>query len=375
MSLEARLRERIQREGPISFYEWMKSALYDERDGYYCAARVRQGRAGDYRTAPEMSSLFAATFAGYFAKLFAKLGSPEQFTIIEMGAGPGEFAKGVLTTLQCEYREVFDAASYIVEEFSASSRADCVARLTEFSDRVTVRSPTVREGNLRELTLSEAGASDGITGVIFSNELIDAFPVNRVVMRDGGLRQLFVGFDDSQFVWRETELDEPVAAYCERIGLKLREGQIAEINLDADAFVAHAASLLERGYVITVDYGAERTALLNSVERQQGTLRAFRAHQFADDILAHPGQQDLTTTIDWTQMKEAGDRHRLRAVRFNRLDQFLSDSGLLHRIETIVQTTTDVAAAAQLTASAREMILPGGMASAFQVLIQEKINS
>jgi SAM-dependent MidA family methyltransferase len=322
-----------------------------------------------------MSSLFAATFAGYFAKLFAKLGSPEQFTIIEMGAGPGEFAKGVLTTLQCEYREVFDAASYIVEEFSASSRADCVARLTEFSDRVTVRSPTVREGNLRELTLSEAGASDGITGVIFSNELIDAFPVNRVVMRDGGLRQLFVGVDDSQFVWRETELDEPVAAYCERIGLKLREGQIAEINLDADAFVAHAASLLERGYVITVDYGAERTALLNSVERQQGTLRAFRAHQFADDVLAHPGQQDLTTTIDWTQMKEAGDRHRLRAVRFNRLDQFLSDSGLLHRIETIVQTTTDVAAAAQLTASAREMILPAGMASAFQVLIQEKINS
>jgi len=76
LSLEARLRERIQREGPISFYEWMKSALYDERDGYYSGARPRQGRTGDYRTAPETSPLFAATFATYFTKLFAETFDP-----------------------------------------------------------------------------------------------------------------------------------------------------------------------------------------------------------------------------------------------------------------------------------------------------------
>jgi len=102
LSLEARLRERIKREGPISFYEWMKTALYDEREGYYCAPRVRQGRRGDYRTAPETSPLFAATFAACFAKLFAELGSPHQFTIVEVGAGSGDFAQGVLATLKAE---------------------------------------------------------------------------------------------------------------------------------------------------------------------------------------------------------------------------------------------------------------------------------
>jgi SAM-dependent MidA family methyltransferase len=111
LSLEARLRARIQREGPISFYEWMKSALYDERDGYYCAPRIRQGRAGDYRTAPETSPLFGAVFARYFMKAYFDLAAPDEFVIIEVGAGRGDCAHAVLTSLQREFPKVF-AATY-----------------------------------------------------------------------------------------------------------------------------------------------------------------------------------------------------------------------------------------------------------------------
>ena len=362
MSLEARLRERIQREGPISFYEWMKSALYDERDGYYSGARQRQGRTGDYRTAPETSPLFAATFAGYFARLFAELGSPEQFTILEMGAGTGEFALRVLATLKAEHPQVFDTTRYVVEEVSLPSRERCALRLREFGNRVSLRTPG-----------GEAGGK--ITGVIFSNELIDAFPVNRVVMRQGRLRQLFVGVDRSQFVWLERKLEKPIAAYCDRVDLNLREGQIVEINLDAEAFIERAAASLGRGHVVTVDYGAERTELLNSLERHRGTLRGFRSHQFAGDVLASPGEQDLTTTIDWTQIREAGKRCGLRTVRFDRLDQFLIAEGLLDRIAAITQRVTDTAEALRLTTGARELIMPNGMAASFQVLVQEKPNS
>ena len=371
MSLEARLRERIQREGPISFYEWMKSALYDEREGYYCAARVRQGRAGDYRTAPETSPLFAATFAEYFAKLFTELGSPRQFTIVEVGAGSGDFTRGVLSTLRDEYPQVFATTKYLVEEVSSTARERSVAHLSEFSERVSVKSPTVSEGHPGNPALPDGRDSDRITGVIFSNELIDAFPVNRVVMRDGRLRQLFVGVNESHFVWQETELEAPIADYCERVDLNLREGQIGEINPDADAFIARAAASLERGYIVTVDYGAERHELLDSPDREQGTLRAFRSHQFAGDVLADPGQQDLTTTIDWTQIREAGERAGLRTRQFVRLDQFLIAEGLLDRIAAIAQTA-DMAKAAQLTAGARELLLPEGMAASFQVLVQEK---
>lgn len=372
MSLEARLRERIQREGPISFYQWMKAALYDERDGYYCADRMRQGRRGDYRTAPETSPLFAATFGSYFAKLFAALGSPREFAIVEVGSGGGDFAHGVLTNLRADHRRVFDATTYLIEEISETAGARCMTRLAEFSDRVTVRSPTGKEGNLPKPALPGGRASDTLTGIIFSNELIDAFPVHRVVRRAGRLRQLYVGLLDQRFVWVEGDLEQPAADYCERIGLDLREEQIAEINLDAETFVARAASLLERGYMITVDYGAERSELLNSLERAQGTVRAFRSHQFAGDVLATPGEQDLTTTIDWTQIIEAGERSGLRTQRFERLDQFLIAEGLLERIAEIAGSMTDMAEALQLTTGARELILPNAMAASFQVLVQRK---
>jgi len=373
LNLEERLRERIQREGSISFYEWMKAALYDEREGYYCTDRVRQGRAGDYRTAPETSPLFAATFAKYFAKLFAELGSPEHFTIVEVGAGSGEFAHGVLTTLQSEHPRVFSATNYAIEEISEGCRARCAARLAKFSDRVSVRSPTVREGELGGVSLPDGRASDTITGIVFSNELIDAFPVNRVVMRSGCLRQLFVDLKGDQFVWVESELDKSVAEYCQRIDLTLAEGQIFEINLDAESFIARAADLFDHGYVITVDYGAERTDLLTASGRYQGTLRAFRRHQFGVNVLAKPGQQDLTTTIDWTQVKEAGERVGLQTVRSERLDQFLLVEGLLDRLADITRSVPDAAEAMRLTTSARELILPSGMAASFQVLVQEKV--
>src|ERR1051326_2591027 len=216
----------------------MCAALYDERDGYYCRPdRIRQGRAGDYRTAPETSSLFATTFARYFAKLFIELGSPSQFTIVEAGAGSGQFAQGVLTNLQSKHPEVFAATNYVIDEVSVGSRNECAARLAQFRDRVSVRSPTVSESNFRNGALPDGRASDKITGIIFSNELIDAFPVHRVIQRNAELRELCVAVDENDFVWTEGEPADVVADYCRRPKMQLTEGQVAEINIDPAIFV------------------------------------------------------------------------------------------------------------------------------------------
>src|SRR5712692_9450289 len=162
-SLAERLRARIERDGPISFRDWMQLALYDEREGYYCRSdRLRWGRLGDYRTAPESSPLFAATLARYFAKLYSELGSPPLWTIFEAGAGAGEFARGALTALQSGDPQAFAATSYVIDEVSADAAAQSAERLSEFRDRVTFRS------------LAEA-AKTASAGIVFSNELIDAF--------------------------------------------------------------------------------------------------------------------------------------------------------------------------------------------------------
>lgn len=369
MNLEERLQERIRREGPISFYEWMKTALYDECDGYYCTDRVRQGRAGDYRTAPETSPLFAATFANYFAKLFEELGSPTRFTIVEVGAGSGEFAHGILTTLQSEHPKMFSATNYVIEEISEGTRGQVAEHLSEFSDRVSVRSPTVSEGNFGHGALADGRASDTI---IFSNELIDAMPVHRVTKRDGKLRELCIGLNEHRFAWIDCEPNQFVRDYCRRVELNLAEGQTAEINLEAEDFIARAAASIERGFVVTVDYGAERKDLLSTSHRFAGTLRAFHNHQLIEDVLAHPGEQDLTTTVDWTQLREAGEEAGLQTVQNERLDKFLLQEGLLDLLENLVAAAQDDLEALQLRTSAREMILPNGLAASFQILVQSR---
>jgi len=180
-----------------------------------------------------------------------------------------------------------------------------------------------------------------------------------------------VGISPNRFIWVECAPDQRLEDHCRRAEIHLKEGQITEVNFAAEDFVAHAASILERGFVITADYGAERAELLNAPHRFQGTLRGFHRHRLVEDVLSNPGEQDLTTTVDWTQILEAGAVAGLQALRFERLDQFLLAAGLLEELETRAGQLTD-AQALRLRTSAREMIMPHGLAASFQVLVQQK---
>jgi SAM-dependent MidA family methyltransferase len=361
-NLAARLRARIQRDGPISFHDWMQAALYDERDGYYIRPDlIRQGRAGDYRTAPETSPLFAATFAQYFMKSYFDLGAPPRLTIVEAGGGTGEFARGVLASLQSNFPRIFDATHYLIDEVNPEARARIGARLAQFEERVEFS----RLGEIRE-PFAHA--------IIFSNELIDAFPVYRVIGRGQTLKELCVGVNQAgEFVWVESDLTGKVADYCARIGLQLSEGQIFEVNLELEDFVSRAAALLNEGLVITVDYGATRDELLNAPHRFGGTLRAFRGHQFVDNVLANPGEQDLTTTVDWTQMQRSGAGCGLETLRLERLDLFLMSEGLFEALSDFGNRLVHAADIVNLQTGAREMVRPDGLAASFQVLIQRKV--
>ncbi len=359
--LRERLLSRIRREGAISFRDWMAAALYDERAGYYSRSDLeRWGRAGDYRTSPERSPLFAATFADYFAKKFEELNAPEEFTILEAGAGRGDFACAVLETLRREHEPVFARTRYVIDEVSADARERVSSALAKFSSRVEFR--------------SLAQTKRPFAGVIFSNELLDALPVHRVVVREGKLRELCVGAsEDGNFVWVECDPSSAdIISYFDWCGVELEEGQAAEVNLEALAWIRRAASALDRGFVITVDYGAEAQELYLSPQRREGTLRAFHHHRFAADVLENPGEQDLTATINWTAVMKAGDEAGLKTLAFARQDRFLIDNGALERLERMAAESESESEAFRLRASARELILPTGMAASFQVSVQRK---
>jgi SAM-dependent MidA family methyltransferase len=363
--LAARLRQRIESAGAISFRDWMAAALYDEREGYYCRPdRTRWGRdadGGDYRTSPERSPLFAATFARYFAALYAELGSPVEWTILEAGAGAGDFARVLLETLARTHPRAFQATRYCIAEISDDARERARENLVAFTDRVEFC-----QNNLRGLSCE--------AGVIFSNELLDALPVHRVRQRNDQLLELCVGLDEAgNFNWVEQEPTTPrLAAHFSRLNTTLAEGQIAEVNLAAEEWLADAASVLKRGYVLTVDYGAEAAELYQAAERSEGTLRGYRAHQFVADLLLRPGEHDLTTTINWTSLKQAGEAAGLETISLERQDEFLLRAGLLDELGRLTAQLPTEAERLRLRLGAREMILPNGMSRSFQVLVQRK---
>ena len=361
--LAERLRNLIKVNGPISFRDWMEAALYDPEHGYYSREEIeRWGRAGDYRTSPERTPLFAATFARYFVELYRKLGEPKPWIIIEAGAGAGHFAEGVLDTLQKQFPDVLAATRYVIDEVSFSSAAVARERLSRFIDQVEFVS-------LGQINSSEAG-------ILFSNELIDAFPVHRVIFQDGELRELFVTLDESDvFSWIAAPLSTPeLARYFDLVGAYLsHEGQIAEVNLELGDWLAKGATLFDRGYVVSVDYGDEAVNLFAQPDRREGTLRAFRRHKFAD-VLRNPGEHDITTTVDWTYVRKLGEEFGLQTLQFDRLDRFLLDEGLLDQLELMSGLVTSEVELASLRAGVREMVLPTGMASSFQVLVQGRNN-
>lgn len=360
--LVERVRARIRREGTITFRDWMSDALYDEREGYYRRAGVeRWGRSGDYRTAPERGPLFASTFARYFAALYEELERPARLHLIEVGGGAGHFAHRLLMTLERGFPAVFNSIIYYFDEASDDARQRAASMLAPYGERVEFR----RIGEL----------SSGLdAAIIFSNELLDAFPVHRVVMLGGRLREMMVGLDDQErFVLIEAEPSTPrLAAHFESLKMSLAEGHEAEVNLELEEWLAHASRIVGRGFVVSVDYGDTAENLYLSPDRRKGTLRAFRRHGFMPDALADPGTQDITATVNWTHAVAAGERVDLEAVALERLDSFLLRAGLLEQLERECARIEDAAEVMRLRLDAREMILPGGLASHFQVLIQRR---
>lgn len=345
----------------MPFHQWMTAALYDPHQGYYCTPGLtRWGRKGDYRTSPERSSLFAATFARYFVELHRKFETTTELVLFEVGAGGGDFAYGVLDHMQRQYQDIYQNTWYIVHEQSEDLRRMLREKLKPFETQVLYKS---------------MDALDPLDpGIIFANELLDAFPVHRVVKHNGEVREFYVNLDaDGNFVWElESISSERLKEHLRRPELQLVEGQIAEINLGIEDWLKVAANKLAKGYLILVDYGAEAKQLYDFRARPKGTLRSVHRHQFAENLLASPGTRDLTTTIDWTLVRNISQDLGFKVVQFDVQDQFLMSAGILDELKSLTNEMETEAERIKMRTQSREMILPSGMAESFQVLVLSK---
>lgn len=309
MELVAAIRAEIETTGPITFARFMERALYEPGHGYYRRpeagpgrAEAGPGRAGDFLTAPEAHPIFGAAIGRLLEQAWEAMGRPDPFTITEPGAGTGALAAGLLGGLRDLGSPFLNAIRYRPVELEP-------ARVTAFRERLAA------DGLDGHVEAGDPPAAPVETGAVVANEVLDALPVHRVVGRSGGIRELLVGIGaDGGFAAVEGGPATPVLA--ERLaaeGVTLADGQVTEVCLAMDGWLAGAVSHLATGVVVLVDY-ADEPAALHGPGRPTGSVRAFARHAVSGNPFRHVGRQDLTATVDLASVRRAAARAGLDPV-------------------------------------------------------------
>ena len=342
-SAEKEIRRRIAARGSITFAEFMEVALFWPQGGYYLG-QSPVGASGDYYTSPSVHPAFGALLVVQLLQMWHLLGRPQPFTVVEMGAGNGLLARDILnysSHLNPEFRR---SLRYVCLDIKAvagletafpsfqnepDQNAPRVSRIAATVPSAGVSADSPIGGRAGDLGLSYGIPLSGVRGCILSNELLDAFPVHQVKLHRGRLQEVYVALQDGQLV--ET-LGEPscpeLPGRLESVGVELAEGQVAEINLGIDRWAGEVASVLESGFVLTVDYGKTATQLYSAEERPDGTLTTYYRHTQTDDPFRHVGSQDITAQVDFTAVVQAGRACGLSMLGYTRQSEFLHSLGL-----------------------------------------------
>lgn len=281
--IEALLRKEIRANGPRPFHRFMEQALYHPRLGYYRRAPSPLGKDGDFCTSSQVQPVFGRLLARQIERWRHELGDPEDFTVVELGAGRGETLRQIEACLD---------------------GTRCLA-----------------------LERDHGRWPEHLTGVVLSNEFFDNLPVHAIERRGHRLVEWYVDADARGLCWRAGPLSEPLLRdVVETYAPGLADGQRLEVGLAALSALRSVARHLERGVVLSIDYGYTADEI-DEGRFPQGTLMSYRRHRADEDVLRAPGEQDVTAHVNWTALRGEGRRLGLRPCRLERQGTFLTGVG------------------------------------------------
>lgn len=348
MQLSEIIIEKIRKDGPITFHDFMEMCLYYPELGYYTSVQDRIGVSGDYYTSPHLTPVFGTMIGKQLEEMWHILGA-RSFTVVEYGAGPGFLAHDILDYLK-NNKQLYDQLRYCIVERSPAMREKEQSHLHE---KVTWHD-----------SITEIGE---ITGCILSNELVDNLPVHVVVM-DKELMEVFVDYNNG-FV----ELLQPASAalrnYLQQLQIKLPEGFRTEINLHAIEWIEEIADSLAKGFVLTIDYGFPSFELYSG-RRQSGTILCYHKHKISNSPYHHIGEQDITSHVNFSALYHWGLKNSLSCCGFTDQGHFLRALGVADYLRKAEQSGNHSLSGNKGAILAHTLLMD--MGSKLKVLVQQK---
>ena len=356
VDVDLEIRRRIQGRGKITFAEFMELALYWPDGGYY-STPDNIGARGDFYTAPSAHPAFGALLCLQLFQMWRLLDCPSTFWVVEIGAGNGILCQDVL-----EY------SSYLPDDFRESLRYLCLDRIAERGAEDGL--PAGARSTVDRFA-TQGVPLRGMKGCFLSNELMDCFPVHRVTVVDGLLKEVYLALEQGNLV--ET-VDFPsttqLEGHLDSLAISLPEGFNAEINLAMKPWLHGVSSALERGFLLTVDYGHLAKDLYSQL-RSRGTLTCYYKHTQSDKLYTRIGRQDITAQVDFTSLIESGKDHGLEPLGFSTQRAFLQSLGIQRSITRLQSMGLRQRELEANRLGMLEILKPGGMGE-FKVLVQSK---
>lgn len=360
------IKSEVEKAGVLPFARFMELALYYPDLGYYERRKI-PGRRGDFYTSVSVGELFGQLLAFQFSEWLEQFKINSTLNIVEAGAHDGHLAADILIWLQIHRPKLFEQIEYRIIEPSLRRQQWQKETLKDFSKKVLWFS------DFEKLRIETRNSKR--TGIIFSNELLDAMPVQRFGW-DAKNKNWFewgVVIDGGKFIW--ARMTKPI--YDSRFTIHapqellsvLPDGYTIEISPAAENWWCDAANILERGKLLTMDYGliADELFLPN---RTSGTIRAYFRHHAIDDLLANVGEQDLTAHVNFSAIQKVGEDVGLKTESFSTQTQFLTHIlAQTQRKKSFGKWNTS------LTRQFQTLTHPEHLGRAFRVLVQSRCNS
>ncbi|RFU66785.1 SAM-dependent methyltransferase [Peribacillus saganii] len=338
----------------MTYAEYIEAALYTPNKGYYMNDKQKIGKSGDFYTVSNFSDVFGRSLARWFLHLM-NAGNLNP-SIYEIGGGNGRLAEAVMSHIKRTNPEIYKVLTYHIIETSPYHRELQKEKLKGHSN------------TLFYTGLEEIGSSGGI---FFSNELFDAFPVHVIEKQQGQIFEVMVSYREGELAEVLMPLDnEDITAYLMCQDVKLTEGQRYEVPLQMISYLKEIANKLDRGVLITIDYGYTHEEWQQPIHKH-GSLRGYHQHQLINNVLQYPGEMDITTHIHFDALIDYGAAFGLKNKGLIEQNHLLLKTGILNELQDHFDPNP-FSETSKRNRAIRSLIIPGGISSYFRTLIQVK---
>lgn len=365
MSLSEQIEREIRERGPLPFSRYMEICLYDPSEGYYTRNAEQFGKAGDFYTSSDVHAVFGRLLARQFEEIWRALDRPARLEILELGPGRGLFARDVLDWSRKKFPDLFGALTYTPQESSPALRAKLQQTM---GDHLGEGGAAIADGSSsgdRALSIRRTCPHETPL-IVFANEFFDALPVE--ILSTNGKLHLGLENDRLAEVWRPPLPEE--LEFLDRHGVHPETGERIEVPLAAQHWVTEAANAVGSGFLLIIDYGYTRSEQLAG--RHRGTLMAYRQHSASANPYQAPGEQDLTTHVNFTALAAAVEQTGMQLGKLVTQSQFLMGIGEKTQFADAFEECRLPQERAKVALQLKHLATPAGMGETFQVLLASR---